>query len=99
WAVVAATIKNMAKEKQSINWATLTPKLKGKSGSLDFTNGVFASAEDQGGFSTDMEPGDTIGVKYAFPVRKGAELTTFSLQESDEGRRYVWDLGAVKAEF
>jgi len=99
WAVVSATMKNMAKEKQSINWATLIPKVKGKSGSLDFTNGVFASAEDQGGFGTDMEPGDTIGVKYAFPVRKGAQLTSFSLQETDEGRRYVWDLGAVKAEF
>lgn len=99
WAVVSATMKNMAKGKQSINWATLIPKLKGKSGYLDFNSGVFASAEDQGGFETEMDPGDTVEVRYAYPVKNGAELRSFGLQESDEGRRYTWDLGAVKAEF
>jgi len=99
WAVVSATIKNQAKDTININWATITPKLKGKSGWISFSDGVFASAEGTGGFDTSMEPGDTIGVQYCFHVRSGAELNTFTLQESDGGRTYVWDLGGVKAEY
>lgn len=99
WAVLSATIKNQAKEKQLINWATITPTLKGKSGTISFSNGVFASAEDTGGFDTYAEPSESVQVKYAFPVKNGAELKSFMLQETENGRNYVWDLGAVKAQF
>lgn len=97
--VLAATIKNQAKDALSVNWATITPKLKGKSGWISFSDGVFASAEGAGSFDTSIEPGDTIGVQYCFHVKSGAELNSFTLQEGDGGRTYVWDLGALKAEY
>ena len=100
WAILAVTIKNMAKEKMYMNWATLTPTLKGKSGVISFGDGgVFANADGEAGAESEMEPGDSVGVQYCFPVKNGAVLNSFGLQEGDDGRRYQWDLGGVRAEF
>jgi hypothetical protein len=98
WAILSATVTNRAKEKWTLNWATLTPTLYGKSGTIDFGNGVFADADGAGGFSTTLDPGKPASVQYCFQVKRGATLKSFALQEGDEGRRYVWDLGGVKAE-
>ncbi|MHB0999851.1 MAG: DUF4352 domain-containing protein [Armatimonadota bacterium] len=97
WAVIEATIKNQSKDQQFINWATITPSLKGKSGTIDFS--TFASAEGTGSFDTTLDPGESVGVQYCFQVRNNAELRTFMLEEGEDARRYVWDLGAVIASF
>jgi hypothetical protein len=101
WAICAATITNRGKEKWTLNWATLTPTLSGRSGTIEFSGGTFADADGNGGFDTSLEPGKTASVQYCFPVKRGATLQSFALQEGEEegGRRYVWDLGGVRAEF
>jgi hypothetical protein len=98
WAIFSATVTNRAKDEWTLNWATLTPTLYGKSGVISFSNGVFADAEGTGGFGTSLEPGKSASVQYCFQVKRGATLKSFALQEGDEGRKYVWGLGGVKAE-
>lgn len=99
WVVLSATIKNKAKDKLYVNWATITPALRGRSGSISFSNGVFASADGEGGFDTNLEPEQSAEVQFCFPVKNGAELKQFVLQEGENGRRFAWDLGSVKAAF
>lgn len=97
WAILEATIKNQSKERQSINWATLTPTLKGKSGTINMS--LFSSLEGTENFMTDLDPGESVGVQYCFQVKNNAELRSFGLEEGEDARRFVWDLGAVKASF
>jgi hypothetical protein len=99
WVVLSATIKNRAKDKQLVNWATITPSLRGRSGSISWSNGVFANADGEGGFDTYLDPEQSAEVQYCFSVKNGAELKQFVLQETENGRRYAWDLGSVKAAF
>lgn len=98
WAILSATVTNRAKEDWTLNWATLTPALYGKSGTISFSDGVFADADGTGGFETSLEPGKSASVQYCFQVKRGAALKSFALQEGEEGRKYAWDLGGVKAE-
>ena len=70
-----------------------------KSRTIEFGNGVFADSEGTGSFTTELNAGQSMKVQYCFQVKNGAELKSFTLREGDEGRKFTWDLGGVKAEF
>lgn len=97
WVVFSGVIKNRAKDATTVNWATITPLLRTRTGNL--TLGEFANIDGDSGFDTNLDPEQSIEVQYCFEVKNGAELKQLVLQETENGRRYAWDLGAVKAVF
>jgi hypothetical protein len=40
----------------------------------------------------DVEPGQEAKVRYYFTIPSGSTAKQFSVQQSDEGRRFTWDM-------
>jgi hypothetical protein len=92
YLVLNMTFRNPTKSAQSLGWSALAPKVRTTDGeNLDWNQELLYASRDET-ISMDVEPGQEAKVRYYFTIPSGSTAKQFSVQQSDEGRRFTWDM-------
>ncbi len=90
------TLRNPTKDTQSLGWSALAPKVRTTEGeNLDWNQELLYASRDET-VSMDVEPGQEAKARYYFLIPSGSTVKQFSVQQSDEGRRFTWDLSGAR---
>jgi hypothetical protein len=96
YLVLNMALRNPTKGAQSLGWSVLVPKVRTTDGeNLDWNEELLYASRDET-VSMEVEPGQEAKVRYYFLIPSGSTVKQLSVQESDEGRRFTWDMTGAK---
>lgn len=96
YLIVSGTAKNNQPGSRHLGWSTFATRLIDTDGGeiKRLTNAYYMSRDDV--INMNLEPGQELSFRYVFEVPEKAQIQSYEIKETNQGRTFVYDVSQVQ---